>query len=142
MKSPAGYLIVAMIFFSMQMVSAAGAAGPQQIKEYIATIDQDGVQRVEILGGGYFFDPNYIIVRINVPVELTVFREPGIIPHNIVMKSPEAGIEFDHPLSTSPASVTFIPTKVGKYPIYCSKKLLFFRSHRDKGMEGTLEVRN
>jgi hypothetical protein len=29
---------------------------------------------------------------------------------------------------------------VGEYPFYCSKKLLFFKSHREKGMEGMLEV--
>ena len=31
-------------------------------------------------------------------------------------------------------------TAVGKYPIYCSNQLLFFASHRERGMEGVLEV--
>jgi hypothetical protein len=33
-----------------------------------------------------------------------------------------------------------VKTREGIYPFYCSRKLLFFESHREKGMEGTLEV--
>jgi plastocyanin len=36
--------------------------------------------------------------------------------------------------------IKFTPKKAGSYPFYCSKKLLFFESHKDKGMKGTLEV--
>jgi hypothetical protein len=63
-----------------------------------------------------------------------------MVPHNIVMKSPEAGIEFDVALSSEPKMILFVPTKTGIFPFYCGKKLLFFESHREKGMEGTLEV--
>ncbi len=105
-----------------------------------ATISEDGVQRVEVLGGGYFFDPDRIIVKVNVPVELKVRKEPGIVPHNIVIKAPEAGIDFEESLSTEPKIIRFTPTKPGSYPMYCDKKLLFFESHREKGMEGVLEV--
>jgi plastocyanin domain-containing protein len=141
MKSPGRYLILAMVFYLMFVSSSVGADRSNQIKEYTAIIDQDGVQRVAVVGGGYYFDPNYIIVKVNVPVELTVTKESGFVPHNIVMKSPETGIEFDQNLSITPKIIIFTPTKLGKYPIYCNKKLLFFESHRDKGMEGTLEVR-
>jgi plastocyanin len=43
-------------------------------------------------------------------------------------------------LAAEPKAVTFTPTAVGKYPFYCRNKLLFFKSHREKGMEGVLEV--
>ena len=105
-----------------------------------AEIGADGIQHIEIVGGSYFFRPKHVIVRVNVPVELTVCKESGFVPHNIVMKSPEAGIEFDESLSTDPKIIKFTPTKVGRYSFYCSKKLLFFESHREKGMEGVLEV--
>lgn len=52
-------------------------------KIYRATIDADGIQRVEVLAGSYYFDPNYIIVKVNVPVELKIRKESGITPHNI-----------------------------------------------------------
>ncbi|WP_041971157.1 quinol oxidase [Geobacter sp. OR-1] len=105
-----------------------------------ATIDSDGVQRVVVLGGGYFLRPKHIIVKVNVPVELKVSKEPGWVPHNIAMDSPEAGMAFEVSLSEEPKLVRFSATKTGTFPIYCSKKLLFFSSHREKGMEGRVEV--
>ncbi len=129
-------LLVLAVFFAI--VWPGFAAGAKEV--YKATIDGDGVQRVEILGGGYFFKPDYIIVKVNVPVELKVRKESGIVPHNIVLHAPEAGIEFEESLSEEPKVVRFTPTKAGKYSFYCGKKLLFFASHREKGMEGTLEV--
>jgi plastocyanin len=56
------------------------------------------------------------------------------------MKEPAAGMTFDQSLSSDPTVIKFTPTKVGKYPFFCSKRLLFFESHREKGMEGTIEV--
>ena len=106
----------------------------------VVKIDQDGVQRVNIIGGSYFFKPNHIVVKVNIPVEVKVSKEGGIIPHDIVAKSPEAGIEFQENLSTTPKIIKFTPTRVGSYPFYCSKKILFFESHREKGMEGVIEV--
>ncbi len=119
---------------------AATVAAREAKRTVQALIGPDGVQRVEVVGGGYFFDPDHIIVKVNVPVEMTVRKEPGIIPHNIVVKAPEAGMELDESLSSDPKVVRFTPTKPGSYPMYCSKRFLFFESHREKGMEGVLEV--
>ncbi|MDQ5986908.1 MAG: hypothetical protein CSYNP_02643 [Syntrophus sp. SKADARSKE-3] len=117
------------------------AATAAEKKEFIAKIDKDGVQRIEMVGGSYFFNPNYIVVSVNVPVEIKIRKESGVIPHDIVLKAPEAGIDFQLELKDTPQTVRFTPTKVGTYPFDCSKKVLFFGSHKDKGMEGTLEVR-
>jgi plastocyanin domain-containing protein len=112
-----------------------------KIKRIVATVDPDGVQRVEITGGEYYFDPNYIVVKVNVPVELKVKKAAGYVPHNLMVKAPEAGIDFKTDLSSKEVHIVkFTPTKVGKYPMYCDKRLLFFKSHRDRGMEGTIEV--
>jgi plastocyanin domain-containing protein len=107
---------------------------------YRAAIDADGVQRVEIVGGGYFYKPDYIMVKVNVPVEFKVRKEGGIVPHDLVIDAPDAGIMVRESLSGEPKVIRFTPTKVGKYPFYCSKKPPFFKSHREKGMEGVLEV--
>jgi len=32
------------------------------------------------------------------------------------------------------------PTAAGAFPIYCKNTLLFFKGHRERGMEGILEV--
>lgn len=107
---------------------------------FTATIGEDGVQRVEMVGGGYFYKPNHIIVKVNVPVELKVKKEGGIVPHDLVIDAPDAGIAVRESLSSEPKVIRITPTKVGKYPFYCSKKPPFFKSHREKGMEGVLEV--
>lgn len=128
--------------FLMLLLLSVVTIHAKEIKEkrVVAAVDADGVQRVEILGGGYFFDPNYIVVRMNIPVELTVRKESGIIPHNILIKAPEAGMDFNESMSTKPKIIKFTPTKAGKYPLICNKKFLFFKDHRAKGMEAVFEV--
>src|SRR6185295_9505565 len=102
--------------------------------------DADGVQRIRLVSGSYFFKPDRIVVKANMPVELLVSRESGITPHNLVIRAPEAGVVVDEELATDPKKIAFTPTKAGKYPFYCSKKLPFMAGHREKGMEGVLEV--
>jgi plastocyanin len=126
--------------FFVLLVTCTVLHAAQGGKTYRATIDKDGVQRVNMVGGSYYFDPSHIIVKVNVPVELSVRKESGLIPHNIVVRAVSAGIDFDEEMGSEAKVIRFTPTKAGKYPIYCSKKLLFFESHREKGMEGLLEV--
>lgn len=131
-------LAVSLCCAVISMAVASNAA--EQKETYRAVIGDDGVQKVEILGGGYFFKPNHVVVKVNVPVELMVRKEGGIVPHDIVIDAPEAGIKVRESLSMEPKVIRFTPTKVGSYPFYCSKKPPFFASHREKGMEGLLEV--
>jgi plastocyanin len=102
--------------------------------------DADGVQRIRVVAGSYFFKPNHIVVKVNVPVELTASRESGITPHDLVIRADEAGLAVKEDLGAEPKKIVFTATKPGKYAIYCSKKLPFVAGHRDKGMEGVLEV--
>ena len=128
------------LFVIAAVLIAFGSAMSAEKTKISAAIDKDGVQKVDIIGGSYFFKPNHIVVKINIPVELTVSEEGGFIPHDIVAESSEAGMEFQEKLSSTPKTITFTPTKVGTYPFYCSKKVPFFKSHREKGMEGVIEV--
>ncbi len=127
------------VFLLIAGISFAQDTG-QEKKVFKAAIDKDGIQKAEITGGEYFFEPYHIIVKINVPVELTVRKKPGIVPHDMIVNAPEAGINFKEDLSKESKVIKFTPKKTGKYPVYCSKKLLFFKSHRERGMEGLLEV--
>ncbi|MGH8661358.1 MAG: quinol oxidase [Burkholderiales bacterium] len=122
------------------LVGSAPAFAQEPKEGYVAKVDPDGVQRVRIEGGGYFFKPHRIVVKVNVPVELSASREAGITPHNLVIKAPEAGIAVEEELATEVKRIIFTATAVGRYPFYCSNKLLFFASHRERGMEGVLEV--
>jgi len=117
------------------MFAACGALAQEPVRP-----DADGVQRIRVTSGSYFFKPERIVVKANVPVELLASRESGITPHNLVITAQEAGVVVDEELATEPKKISFTATKPGRYPFYCSKKLPFMAGHREKGMEGVLEV--
>jgi len=102
-----------------------------QTDEHIAKVDSDGIQKVQITAAEYSFTPKHIIVK----------KEAGIVSHNITLNAPDAGIDFSESLSAENIAIKFTPTKAGKYVFFCNKKLPFSKSHREKGMEGILEVR-
>ena len=122
------------------LLVSLGLAQDARENRFVAIIGADGVQRAEIAGGSYYFDPNVIVVKVNVPVELKVKKAGGATPHSISLKAPEAGIDFSVSLGKEPKSIKFTPTKVGKYPFWCTKKLPFMKSHKNHGMTGVLEV--
>ncbi len=119
------------------------AAGSKE-KRVVAAVGEDGVQHVEITGGEYYFDPNYIVVKVNVPVEFKAKKAADsswYIPHDIMVQAPEAGMDFKVGLKKEPQTIKFTPTKAGKYALYCDKKPPFGgKSHKDRGMEGIIEV--
>lgn len=127
-----------------QPAEQPAAGGPEsKEKRFVATVGPDGVQQVEITGGEYYFEPNHIVLKVNVPVEFKVKEAKDtswFIPHDIVVKAPESGIDFKVSLKKEPQTVKFTPTKAGKYSFYCDKKPPFGKSHKDKGMEGVIEV--
>ena len=98
-------------------------------------------QTIDVVLGSYFIKPDKITVKVGQPVTLNLVNEATMVPHDLVIKAPEAGIDIavDVPAGKK-ASVTFTPTKVGRYEMVCDKKLLFLKSHKDKGMHGTLAV--
>jgi plastocyanin len=137
MRHTVAALLLGLLSLSSGVLSAEQAVSPEPHR---ATIDSDGVQHVSILGGDYFFRPSHVIVKVNVPVEFSVSLEKGIVPHTLVIQAPEAGIAVDESLSTEAKTIRFTPTVAGRYSYYCRNKLVFFKSHRERGMEGVLEV--
>jgi plastocyanin len=138
------------IDYSMVFVAVALAAGCQTTPEHkpaaapqekqVVKADKDGVQRVQVVAGSYFFKPGHIVVKANAPVEFVARKEPGMAPHNLVIKAPEAGLAVEEDLGNEPRKIAFTATKPGKYEIYCSKKPPIGQSHRERGMVGVLEV--
>jgi plastocyanin domain-containing protein len=131
-------ITMALVFCLVASLALAGEELAE--KRFVATVGSDGIEHVSMTGGSYFFDPNVIVVKVNVPVELTVVKEPGATPHNLTLKAPEAGIDISEDLSTTPKIIKFTPTKTGTYPFECTERFLFFKSHKDRGMHGVLEV--
>jgi plastocyanin len=123
-------------------VAAASAAltAVEGGEAFRAVVGNDGVQRVRIMSGSYYFRPDHIIVKAGVPVELVVSKEPGL-HHSIMLNAPAARIFFKRELDKDhPAVIRFTPRKPGRYEFYCDRKFLFFKSHREKGGRGILEV--
>ena len=125
---------------------AAGCQGPGEQRRVapepaqVVEVDQDGVQRVTVIAGSYFFKPSHVVVKANTPVEIVASREAGIVPHDLVIQAPDGGTLVQQDLATEPRKIAFTPRKPGKYPMYCSKKPPLMASHRERGMEGILEV--
>lgn len=132
-------ILMAMVVF-IAMASGVAFAAEEYPERYQAQVGQDGIQKVSMLGGSYFFRPNYVIVKANVPVELTIKKDKTLTGHSFVLKAPEAGMDIKTKIETTPQTIKFTPTKAGKYQFYCDEKFLFFPSHKSQGMVGTLEV--
>src|SRR5687767_948142 len=79
----------------------------EQMQALVVKVDQDGVQRAGVIAGSYFFKPSHLIVKVNVPVELVARREPGVAPHDLVIRAPDAGINVEQDLATEPKRIAF-----------------------------------
>ena len=102
----------------------------------------DEVQRATVTLDSYSYSPNHLIVKAGTPVKLTLTSVTTIIPHNFIIKDLVGSLSVEQDVSAGKTvTITFMPTQPGTFPIYCDKRLWPFPSHRDKGMEGKLEVR-
>jgi heme/copper-type cytochrome/quinol oxidase subunit 2 len=124
-------------------VTIACAAEPfQPGPSVVISVAEDGVQRATITLDSYSYSPNHLIVEAGKPVELMLTSVTTMIPHNFIIKDPTGRLSVEQDVSAGKTvTITFTPTQPGIFPIYCDKRLWPFPSHRDKGMEGTLEVR-
>lgn len=118
------------------------AEPPVAAEAVTVPVDADGVQRQEMVLDSYSYSPQHLIVQAGVPVELLLTSVTFLTPHNFILKDEAAGLSIDLDVGAGKTiPLRFTPTQKGVYTFYCDKKLLFFASHREKGMEGTMEVR-
>ena len=124
-------------------VTIVDAAEPSQSgPPLMVPVAADGVQRATVMLDSYSYSPNHLIVEAGKPVELTLTSVTTLIPHNFIIKDPAGRLSVEQDVSAGKTvTITFTPTQPGTFPIYCDKRLWPLPSHRDKGMEGTLEVR-
>ncbi len=133
------YLFIFVIVMTLTAMLFALPQAEPKGRRVVATVDQDGVQRIQMTAGSYYFDPAEVVVTVNVPVEI-IIKKTGNKPHDIYLKAPEAGIDFKTSLGPEPKVIRFTPTKTGKYPFWCTEHAPLSKSHRERGMEGVLEV--
>ena len=98
-------------------------------------------QVIEIKLDSYTIKPDSITVKVGQPVTLKVRNEATFIPHNLVIKAPNAGIDVKVDVSAGKSGeVSFTPTMPGSYEIMCDKEPPIGLSHKGKGMHGLLVV--
>lgn len=86
--------------------------------------------------------PDHLVVEKGKPVELTLTSATIIIPHNFIIKDLAGSLSIEQDVSAGKTvTVRFVPTRPGLFPFFCDKRLWPMASHRDKGMEGLLEVK-
>jgi plastocyanin len=105
------------------------------------TQGQESPQKISLSLGDYHFTPDNLQVQAGRPVVLTLTNTDTLTPHNFTLQDAAAGLDIDTDVSAGSMSIIeFTPVKPGSYTFFCSKKLLFMKSHRERGMEGTLRV--
>ena len=128
---------------SLVLAVTSLAADPASIgPPFTVPVDSDGVQRTTVILDSYSYQPGHLIVEKGKPVELTLKSVTTFTPHNFIIKDPAGSLAVEQDVSAGKTTLLkFTPTQSGTFPIYCDKRLWPLPSHRDKGMEGELEVR-
>jgi heme/copper-type cytochrome/quinol oxidase subunit 2 len=122
----------------LMVLQTAAVQAAEMAPPYAVPLGTDGVQRATIMLDSYSYTPNHVTVEAGKPVELTLTSVTTITPHNFIIK--ELSVEQDVSAGKT-VVVKFTPAQAGTFPIYCDKRLWPMPSHRDKGMEGTFEVK-
>ena len=131
-----GWFIVA--FVTIGQAADGSELGPP----IVVTISPDGVQRAKVILDSYSYSPNHLIVESGKEVELTLTSITMITPHNFIIKDSAGSLFIEQDVGAGKTVMTkFVPTQPGRFPFFCDKRLWPMPSHRDKGMEGLLEVR-
>ncbi len=124
------------VVLCLLLIGCSSGVG-RPVREVKVVPGADGVQHVRITAHSFWFEPNRVVVKANVPVELVVKNGGAFVPHNFTCQAPEAGIQIREGLGMfwDGEKARFTPTTPGEYPFFCSKD-----SHAKKGMTGTIVV--
>ncbi|OQW33511.1 MAG: hypothetical protein A4E19_03735 [Nitrospira sp. SG-bin1] len=133
-----------MVGWSVAALVSAGQAGDRSefTSSVAVPISSDGVQRAQITVDSYSFSPNHLVVESGKPVELTLMSVTTVTPHNFLIKDSAGGLSVEQDVGAGKTvTAKFVPTQPGHFLFFCDKRLWPMRNHRDKGMEGLLEVK-
>lgn len=108
----------------------------------LVPLSPDGIQRVTVILDSYSYSPNHLVVESGKEVELTLTSIAMITPHNFIIKDSAGSWSVEQDVGAGKTVMAkFVPTQPGLFSFFCDKRLWPMPSHRDKGMEGLLEVR-
>lgn len=135
---PSTFRVLSLLLAASLSATTVGAAD----EPVIVPLADDGVQRLTIEMDNYAYSPAHIVVQAGKPVELTFVSVSEWTPHDFVIDDAAFMQTVDVDVGGGKTkTVTFTPAATGTFVYYCSKDVPFAKSHREKGMEGTIEVR-
>ena len=88
---------------------------------------QDGVQRIKVVLGSYFYSPNEIIIQANKPVIIELENESFWTPHNFVIGDPK--MNMHHEINVSPGdtvNLQLLLVSPGRYTFTATTNSYFF----------------
>jgi plastocyanin len=98
-------------------------------------------QIVEVKLDSFTITPARITVKANQPVTIKATNVATFIPHNLVIKAPEAGLDVRIEVRAGKTGqATFTPTQPGSYEMVCDKSPPIGKTHKERGMHGLLIV--
>jgi plastocyanin len=123
--------------FAVLILAGCGSGLTGPVKEVTAITGSDHVQHITIRTHDYWFDPNRIVVKRGVPVELTLHNASYFVPHSFECDAQDAGIDVvaHAGMFHGKGTVRFTPTTAGEYHFHCGVD-----HHMKKGMTGVLVV--
>jgi plastocyanin len=103
--------------------------------------EQSSIQRFELHLESYDFSPSSLEVKVDMPIEITLINDSFLVPHNFVLETTEKKVYLErNVVAGEQAVIRFTLTQPGVYYFYCDKQLLFFPSHREEGMTGSIQA--
>jgi len=90
----------------------------------------------------YQYTPSEISLEVGKAVTIILRNDSFLVPHNFLLDDPQGIRLIEEDVSSGEERrIQFTPAMPGIYHFYCDKKLFFFPTHREQGMEGQLLVR-
>ena len=135
-----GNTLLVPVVCALLAVTGCSQGFQRPVREVTATTGTDQVQRVTITTHSFWFDPARVVVRRDVPVELTVRNGSWLVPHDFSCHAADAGIDVDADVGAflgRSKHLKFTPTRAGEFPFHCGVD-----HHAKKGMTGVLVVRD
>lgn len=108
---------------------------PESAAPYATDVDQNDnlqTETISISGNEFAYDPATFSAKVGQSVTV-VYKNTGKYPHDFVID--ELGVKSQVINSGETATFSFVPSKAGSFPFYCS-----LPNHREKGMSGVILV--
>ena len=103
--------------------------------------EQNEAAVTKVILGSYEIQPKQLQLIAGQSLTLRLVNIDTIIPHNFSIESPAGGLDINIDVQAGETvDVELTPTVPGRYKFFCRNKMLFMKSHRERGMEGTLIV--